>query len=124
MNARTEIPGSDFDRQLGRLDGLPDVSSTRPSVIRNVPLLGAGQSQLYVVQTFRHKEMGDMIFLEHVGEGGTVRLVLPAKVADAIARQRDQLSKVSRSKASRASAQERMDRGEHPAFLKRKSAAS
>ncbi len=45
-----------------------------------VPPLGVGGTQLYVVQTYRQKEQGDTIFLEHVSETGTVRLVIPPQV--------------------------------------------
>jgi hypothetical protein len=47
-----------------------------------------------------------------------VRLALPPKVAAAIARQRDSLTKQNRRKASKQAAQDRMDRGEAPAFLR------
>jgi hypothetical protein len=107
-----------FDRVLGSLDGLPDVVRTKASVIRVVPPLGVGGAQLYVVQTYRQKDQGDTIFLEHVSESGTMRLVIPAKVATAIARQRDQLAVKVRSKAAKAVMQERKDRGEVIGFQK------
>jgi hypothetical protein len=44
------------------------------------------------VQTYRQKEQGDTIFLEHVSETGTVRLVIPPQVSAVIARQREQLT--------------------------------
>jgi hypothetical protein len=109
-----------FDRLLGQLHGLPDVTITKPSTVRTVtPLVGS--SALYIVQTFRHAEQGDTIFLECVLKSGTVRLVLPPKVATLIARQRDALSGKSRSRAAKAVAQARKERGELPGFLKKKS---
>ena len=107
-----------FDRTIGALHGLPDVITTKTSVSRLVPPFGIGGTQLYVVQTYRQKEQGDTIFLEHVSETGTVRLVIPPQVAAVIARQRDQLTAKTRSKAAKAVAQERKERGEIPAFLK------
>jgi len=89
-------------------------------VIQRNPAFGVGGTQLYVVQTYRQKEQGDTIFLEHVSETGTVRLVIPPQVAAVIARQREQLTAKTRSKAAKAVAQERKERGELPAFLNRK----
>jgi hypothetical protein len=107
-----------FDRAIGVLDGLPDVAHSQVAVRRVVPLLGVGGTQLYVVQTYRQKEQGDTIFLEHVSETGTVRLVIPPQVSSVIARQREQLTAKTRSKSAKAVAQARKERGEVPAFLK------
>ena len=114
-----------FDRTIGLLHGLPDVTLTKTAVTRVVPPFGVGGTQLYVVQTYRQKEQGDTIFLEHVSETGTVRLVIPPQVSAVIARQREQLTAKTRSKAAKAVAQQRKERGEIPAFLmsKRKSKA-
>ena len=109
-----------FDRTIGLLHGLPDVTEVKTSVTRVVPPFGVGGTQLYVVQTYRQKEQGDTIFLEHVSETGTVRLVIPPQVSAVIARQREQLTAKTRSKAAKAVAQERKERGEVPAFLKSK----
>jgi hypothetical protein len=108
-----------FDRMIGSLQGLPDVVKTKPTTMRVVPTFGLG-SYVYVVQTFRQKEIGDIIFLENVSENGTVRVVIPPAVADVIARQRDQLSKRNRSRASRQAMADRMARGEKPGFMKHK----
>src|SRR4029453_13111230 len=107
----------------GALHGLPDVTSTKTSVTRVVPPFGVGGTQLYVVQTYRQKEQGDTIFLEHVSETGTVRLVIPPQVSAVIARQREQLTAKTRSRAAKAAAQDRKQRGEIPAFLKSKQKA-
>jgi len=109
-----------FDRAIGVLHGLPDVSQSNVAVRRVVPLLGVGGTELYVVQTYRQKDQGDTIFLEHVSETGTVRLVIPPQVSAVIARQREQLTAKTRSKAAKAVAQARKERGEVPAFLKSK----
>ena len=109
-----------FDRTIGLLHGLPDVTLVKTSVTRVVPPFGVGGTQLYVVQTYRQKEQGDTIFLEHVSETGTVRLVIPPQVSAVIARQREQLTAKTRSKAAKAVALERKERGEIPAFLKSK----
>ena len=109
-----------FDRTIGLLHGLPDVTEVKTSVTRVVPPFGVGGTQLYVVQTYRQREQGDTIFLEHVSETGTVRLVIPPQVSAVIARQREQLTAKTRSKAAKAVAQERKERGEIPAFLKSK----
>ncbi len=91
-----------FDRAIGVLHGLPDVSQSNVAVRRVVPLLGVGGTELYVVQKYRQKDQGDTIFLEHVSETGTVRLVIPPQVSAVIARQREQLTAKTRSKAAKA----------------------
>lgn len=103
----------EFDRLLGSLDGLPDVVATKPSTVRTLtPLLG--NSQTFIIQTIRQAGKGDTIFIEHVAGGGSLRLVIPPKVADAIARQRDALTAKTRSKAAKTQAAERKARGVIP----------
>ena len=102
-----------FDRQLAALHGLPDILKSAVSTVRTVPPLGIGGSQVFVVQTYRQKERGDLIFIEVVGPE-TIRLVIPPQVANVIARQRDALTTKSRSKAARAQAEERAARGVVP----------
>src|SRR5262245_24995401 len=109
-----------FDRAIGALDGLPDVAHTRPTPIRVIPPLGIG-AQLYSVQTFRQREVGDTIFLECSSASGMVRLVIPPAVAAVIARQADQLTKTTRKKAAKQAASTRKERGIEPGFLKKKS---
>lgn len=107
-----------FDRLLGGLHGLPDVVSTKAATIRTlVPLLGSAQT--FIVQTYRQKDTGDTIFLECVHGDGSFRLAIPPKVSEAIARQREALTDKMRSKAAKAQAQERKERGVVP-FAKKK----
>lgn len=109
---------TEFDRILSGLDGLPDVTHAGPSTIRSVSFIGTGQT--FILSTYRMRDKGDTIFLETISSEGSLRLVIPPAVADAIARQRDALTTKVRRKVGRASAQARKDRGEAPAFLKRK----
>ncbi|MDQ6892223.1 MAG: hypothetical protein M3167_06035 [Acidobacteriota bacterium] len=109
-----------FDRQLGVLHDLPDVVKTKPSTMRHVPPLGVGGSQVFIVQTYRQAEKGDTIFLEVVGNAGTVRVVIPPAVANTIARQRDALTSKTRSKSSTATAAARAEAGILPGFMKGK----
>jgi hypothetical protein len=108
-----------YDRQLGSLHGLPDVVKTRPATIRVVPPLGIGGTQVFIVQTYRQREQGDMIFLEMVSSDGAVRLVIPPQVSSLIARQRDSLTSKTRSRAAKASADERAAQGIKPAFARK-----
>jgi hypothetical protein len=118
-NQESKPPLSYFDRMVGTLHELPDVVKVKATTMRVVPTFGLG-TYVYVVQTFRQKEIGDTIFLESVSESGTTRLVIPPVVANVIARQRDQLSKRSRSRASRQVMADRMARGEKPGFMKKR----
>jgi hypothetical protein len=108
-----------FDRVIGALDGLPDVTKTRPTTIASVlPMLG--NAQTFIVQTYRQRESGDTIFLQVIDADGSDRMVIPPKVAAAIARQHDALTTMVRRQTSRRLAEERAERGEVPAFLRKK----
>lgn len=118
--------GDVYDRVMGGLHGVPDVLTCKPTTLRWVtPMIGA--SQTYIVQTYRHKELGDTIFVEQTSASGHVRIVIPPNVAEAIARQRAALSDRLRSRASKESMAERMAAGYRPTFGgkrgKRKTAA-
>jgi hypothetical protein len=108
-----------FDRQIGALHGIPDVLSTKPAVVQAVTPI-VGDAQTFTVQTYRQPEIGDTIFIQCVSKTGTIRLTLPAPVANAIARQRDALTSKSRSRRAKAVAQARKDRGELPGFMRRR----
>jgi hypothetical protein len=107
-----------FDRVIGSLHGLPDVRNTRPSTVTTVlPILGSVQT--FVVQTWRD-DRGDTIALQMVDSEGRARLIVPPAVSNAIARQRDALTTANRRASSRRVAQERKDRGEKPAFARKR----
>jgi hypothetical protein len=108
---------SKYDRAYG---GMLDVTlKTKPSTVKNVQAL-TGKSETFVVQTLRHEELGDFIFIECMDENGLTRLALPPKVAMAIASQRESLTKRRRSISSKATMRRRMDEGWVPTFKKQK----
>ncbi len=112
-----------YDRLLAQLDGLPDVARTKQIIVRVLPPFGIGGSETFILQTVRQRggekeKSKDTIFLEHVTHGRAYRLVMPADVADAIARQRDQLTAINRRKGARAAVNTRKERGIVPGFLK------
>jgi len=114
------------DNQINKYDriygSLIDVSlHTKPSTVKVVQPI-TGQTETVIVQTLRHEDNGDYIFIELADGNGLVRLVLPPKVANAIASQRESLTKRRRSIASRAAMRTRMDNGEVISFTKRKAA--
>ena len=104
-----------YDRIRGGMQGV--ALFTKPSTIRNIQTI-TGRAETFVVETSRHEELGDYIFVECVDENGVVRLCLPPKVANAIASQRDSLTSRRRSIASKATAKARKDRGELPGFMR------
>ena len=108
-----------FDRMMGNLHGLPDVVSAKPTTLRVVPPLGLG-THLYAVQTFRQREIGDTVFLEHVSEAGTTRLVIPPTVVETIVRQRDALTTKVRVRTGKQIAADRKALGLKPGFMKHK----
>jgi len=113
MDDLQKVLSDRFDRVFGLLDGLPDSASTRATTVRaTTPLIGAADT--YIVQTVRMREQGDTVFLEYVGGSGSIRMVLPPSVTEAIARQRDALSTKVRSKTSKAVMERRMAEGYKP----------
>lgn len=112
-----------FDRAIGRFKGIPDVIESRATTLRDIGPLGVG-THTFIVQTVRSRDdkgkSGDFIFLQDIAGNEAVQVVIPPKVAETIARQRDQLTAKSRSKASRQVMEGRMARGEQPGFLKAK----
>jgi hypothetical protein len=110
-----------FDRMLGGLKDLPDVLHTKPStVVTTLPLIG--KAQTFIIQTYRQREIRDTVFLQYVDDERSLRLVIPPKIADAIAARRDALTSKSRKKAAKAAAAARKERGEPPAFMRKASA--
>lgn len=109
-----------FDRALAMLHDLPDVVKTSQANIRVLPPLGVGGALTVIVQTIRQREKGDTIFLEIYGDNESHRLVLTTKVADAIARQREAVSKKLRQAISRAAAADLKAKGIQPAFMKKR----
>jgi hypothetical protein len=120
-----------FDRALGSLAGLPDVTKTPPSTVTAfTPLIGAAQT--FIIQTFRQTERDtlpngdtvsrsrDTLFLQYVDDTGAVRMVIPHGAIDAIIRQRDSLTTRVRKRVGKESAAARKARGELPGFMKSK----
>jgi hypothetical protein len=117
MTPSSDAPDA-YDRQLTALHDLPDVVRSSVATIRAMPPLGIGGSHVFIVQSYRQRERGDLIFLEVSGAEGTTRLVLPPAVANVIARQREALTAKARSRAAKTTAADRAARGLTPAFLK------
>jgi hypothetical protein len=108
-----------FDRMMGGLANLPDVTHTKPSTVVCVsPIIGA--TQTFILQTFRQREVGDTVFLQYVDDGGSIRIAIPPSAADAIARQRDSLTAKVRRNVGKAQAAARKARGEKPGFMKKR----
>ena len=109
--------GDVFDRTIRSMSGLPDVITTKATTVRALSKV-LELAQTFIVQTYRQKETGDIIFIEYIGAEGSLRLALPSVVSDVIARQRDALTDKSRSKAAKANAMDRKARGIEPGFKK------
>lgn len=133
-HSRENIPSGNmpdaFDRMLGNLHGLPDSVRTKPTTLRSVEPI-VGHSQTHIVQTIRLREVTekdgvetargrDWGFIEAIDRGQVIRLALPPTVMDTIARQRDALTAMTRTKIGKEVAQARKDRGELPGFMKAK----
>jgi len=123
----------EYDRLLGSLDGLPDSLKTKPATIQLIDILGS--SKTYIVRTIRQQDRVAVkdnpeqetaappiftTFLEYYSRTERVRIVLPARVGDLIARQRDSLTNQARKTSARKAAGTRKARGIVPTFKKRK----
>lgn len=106
-----------FDLRREALLKTPAITETRPSIHRVTDILG--HTRTFIVQTVRQAEVGDHIFLECFGRGVQARLVLPPKVADTIARQRDALGTAVRRKQGQRVAADLKAQGKQPAFMKK-----
>jgi hypothetical protein len=117
-NPERSVLGAVFDRQLRALHGLPDVTTVKATTIRTVtPVLELAQT--YIIQTYRHRELGDTVFVEYIGAEGSMRIALPPAVAECIARQRDALTGKNRSRAAKNEAARRKAAGIKPGFMKK-----
>lgn len=113
-----------FDRVMGSLTSLPDVTHTTPStVVASEPLIGA--TQTFIVQTFRQidrdgdtSKTRDTLMLQYMDDERSLRLVVPHKAICAILRQHDALGTKVRKKVGREQAAARKARGELPGFMK------
>jgi hypothetical protein len=91
------------------VDGAESGEQAANIAVKNV----VGDVLTYLVETIRH-EGGDTIFIEVTSKDGTIRVVLPPKVANTIARQRDALTKKTRQRVGREQAAERKAQGIEP----------
>lgn len=113
-----------FDRVMGELTKLPDVTHTAPStVVSTRPLIGA--TQTFIIQTYRQiqrdgdeSKTEDTLFIQYIDDQGSSRFIIPHKAIQAILRQHDALGTKVRRKIGREQAQARKARGELPGFMK------
>ena len=120
-NSERPALGTIYDRTYRMLHGIPDVTRVKPATVRTVhPILEL--SQTFIVESVRHRENGDTVFIEYVSTEGTVRIALPPAVCETIARQRDALTSKNRKQSARAEAARRKAQGILPGFLKKKQA--
>lgn len=106
--------------KYNRLRGGLNATYARPTTFKVVEGL-TGIAETYTVETGRAED-GDYCFVERVDETGVIRICLPPKVINAIARQRDALSLAIRRRIGREKARERKERGELP-FVKKEKAS-
>ncbi len=111
-----------FDQVFSSLQGIPDATHVKATTIRTVTPVRE-QAQTWIVQTARHREKGDTVFIEYMGPDGTMRLALPPRVPAVIARQRDALTAKSRKLAGRERAAADKAAGIVPGFMRGKRGA-
>lgn len=113
-----------FDRVIGGLKGRLDVTAVAPSPVQSeIALIGGVEA--WIVQTFREKEEehqkgGDYIALQYLDAERSLRLVLPPKVAEKIAQQREALTTKNRRRAAKERAAKDKAAGIEPGFMRKK----
>lgn len=110
-----------YDKVLDELSGARGTLSTKPATLQVVPWGGVGGSVTYIVRSFRtavpdardetKSKPQFYVTLQVTSREPPVRLVLPPKVADLIARQRDSLTSQARKRLAKAQAKTRQAKG-------------
>jgi len=108
-----------FDRQVaGLLAG--NNLHTKATTLQAVMLTKLETFIVQVIRVSGGDDEGDNVALQHISKRGTVRIVLPPVVVNAIVRGKDSLAKRARRNSSRASMRQRMAEGYVPTPPKRK----
>lgn len=115
-----------FDRMMGALASLPEVTHSKPStVVVTTPLIGC--TQTFIIQTYRQidrdgedSKSRDTVFLQYVDDEGRIRLVIPHEAIMAVIRQHEAVGTKLRKRIAKEQAQARKARGELPGFMKGK----
>jgi hypothetical protein len=91
----------EYDRLQHDYSGLPGSFKTTPTLVQVIPLSPLAGVTDWIVQTIRATDLGgDLVFINRMG-AQPIRIVLPAKVTAAIARQHEALTSKARSRAAR-----------------------
>jgi len=102
-----------FDRARGGMDQRNEATKIRVSTVRHIDPL-VGNVSTYLVETIRIKDEGDWGFIEVATKEGNLRVVLPPKVTNVIARQRDALTTKVRRRIGLEQAADRKEQGIEP----------
>jgi hypothetical protein len=95
-----KLPTDDYSKALRQAQGNP-AAIEKTSMIDLVDFLG--NAETWIVKTIR-LDGHDVVFLQRVNAGGSLRCVLPFEVTDAIARQRDAAVTVGRRRGAHKAA--------------------
>jgi hypothetical protein len=114
-----------FDRLMGELAKLPDVTHCKAStVVAVTPLIGA--TMTFIIQSFRQiqrdgddSKSKDTVFLQYVDDAGAIRLVIPHEAIAVIIRQHDSLTAKVRKRVGKETAAARKARSEVLGFQKK-----
>lgn len=126
MNEQPYKTVDKFDKALGTLQDLPDVTHTKESaVMSSEPLIGGAQS--FWIQMYRQidrdgdkSKSKDTLFLQYLDSDRSLRIVIPHKAIQAIIRQYEALGTKNRRKAAKQEATRRKAAGIVPGFMKGK----
>lgn len=110
-----EVQPDAYDRAYGQAMGF---LHTRPTTLTAANVMGVGGARSYIIQSFRVDEAGEVVFIQITGPEGLTRVHLPPMVTQAIARQREALTTMSRSRAGKARAAADKAAGIKPGFMR------
>ena len=117
--ASEQLPTDLFSRELRALRDDPGAHSST-STIQTQDFYG--NAATWVLETFRNADGKETVFIQRVDATGGQQLVLPAAVAAALARHRDQLGARARRRQGHRLVAQRLERGDklgNPEALKR-----
>ena len=105
----TARPKDEFTLQLANWSDYPQATKVGPAIVQTQTFLG--NAETWTVQTIRHSDLGEAVFIQRIHSSGSMQLALPPKVTEAIARQRDSISAKNRRRGARRAVETKRELG-------------
>lgn len=103
------LPQDEYSLALRDWIDRPATTRTKPALVQLIDHYGHGQT--WVVQTHRHNELGETVFVTKVAKGQSLQLHIPPEVVAVIVRQHDAVTTMNRRKGARQAMETRRQLG-------------